>query len=141
MNKDLWGQIQEELQETIGKNNFTNWISPLKFSEVVDGVATFKVPTTFLGNYVSQNFGDIILFKLNSVDKSVTRISFIVSDSVLPKKSDAKSEVKFQSLPLIGLKLYLELLWTQGLLLIVLLLGNQMNWHMLRQEELRMALL
>ena len=94
MNKDLWGQIQEELQETIGKNNFTNWISPLKFSEVVDGVATFNVPTTFLGNYVSQNFGDIILFKLNSVDKSVTRISFKVSDSVLPKKSDAKSEVK-----------------------------------------------
>ena len=94
MNKDLWGQIQEELQETIGKNNFTNWISPLKFSEVVDGVATFKVPTTFLGNYVSQNFGDIILFKLNSVDKGVTRISFKVSDSVLPKKSDAKSEVK-----------------------------------------------
>ena len=94
MNNDLWGQIQEELQETIGKNNFTNWISPLKFSEVVDGVATFKVPTTFLGNYVSQNFGDIILFKLNSVDKSVTRISFKVSDSVLPKKSDAKSEVK-----------------------------------------------
>ena len=94
MNNDLWGQIQEELQETIGKNNFTNWISPLKFSEVVDGVATFNVPTTFLGNYVSQNFGDIILFKLNSVDKGVTRISFKVSDSVLPKKSDAKSEVK-----------------------------------------------
>ena len=41
MNNDLWGQIQEELQETLGKNNFTNWISPLKFSEVGDGVATF----------------------------------------------------------------------------------------------------
>ena len=47
MNKDLWGKIQEELQETIGKNNFTNWISPLDFSEVVDGVAVFYVPTTF----------------------------------------------------------------------------------------------
>ena len=55
MTKDLWGQIQEELQETIGKNNFTNWISPLEFSDVVDGVANFKVPTTFLGNYVSQS--------------------------------------------------------------------------------------
>ena len=94
MNNDLWGQIQEELQETIGKNNFTNWISPLKFSEVVDGVATFKVPTTFLGNYVSQNFGDIILFKLNSVDKGITRISFKVSDAVSPKKSAAKNELK-----------------------------------------------
>ncbi len=94
MNTDLWGQIQEELQETIGKNNFTNWISPLKFAEVVDGVATFKVPTTFLGNYVSQNFADIILFKLNSVDKSITRISFKVSDTVSPKKSEAKHELK-----------------------------------------------
>ena len=77
MNNDLWGQIQEELQETIGKNNFTNWISPLKFSEVVDGVATFKVPTTFLGNYVSQNIIDldapkdlkISLYSGSSVDK------------------------------------------------------------------------
>ena len=94
MNNDLWGQIQEELQETIGKNNFTNWISPLKFSEVVDGVATFKVPTTFLGNYVSQNFGDIILFKLNSIDKGITRISFKVSDIISPKKSEAKNELK-----------------------------------------------
>ena len=94
MNNDLWGQILEELQETFGKNNFTNWISPLKFSEVVDGVATFKVPTTFLGNYVSQNFGDIILFKLNSVDKGITRISFKVSDTVAPIKSEAKNELK-----------------------------------------------
>ena len=94
MNNDLWGQIQEELQETIGKNNFTNWISPINFSDVVDGVATFKVPTTFLGNYVSQNFGDIILSKLNSVDKGITRISFKASDTVSPKKSEAMNELK-----------------------------------------------
>ena len=92
MNKDFWGKIQEELQETIGKNNFTNWISPLEFSEVIDGVATFNVPTTFLGNYVSQNFGDIILFKLNNLDKGITRVAFKVNTDHLTKKSNSKNE-------------------------------------------------
>ena len=92
MNKDFWGKIQEELQETIGKNNFTNWISPLEFSEVIDGVATFNVPTTFLGNYVSQNFGDIILFKLNNLDKGITRVAFKVNTDDLTKKSIPKNE-------------------------------------------------
>ena len=94
MNKDFWGKIQEELQETIGKNNFTNWISPLEFSEVTDGVATFNVPTTFLGNYVSQNFGDIILFKLNNLDKGITRVAFKVNSDDLTKKSNSKNEDK-----------------------------------------------
>ena len=92
MNKDFWGKIQEELQETIGKNNFTNWISPLEFSEVTDGVATFNVPTTFLGNYVSQNFGDIILFKLNNLDKGITRVAFQVNTDDVAKKSNSKNE-------------------------------------------------
>ena len=94
MNKDLWGKIQEELQETIGKNNFTNWISPLEFSEVDDGVAVFCVPTTFLGNYVSQNFSEAILFKLNGIDKSINRVSFKVNTDDLTKKSVKKNEVK-----------------------------------------------
>ena len=94
MNKDFWGKIQQELQETIGKNNFTNWISPLEFSEVIDGVAVFKVPTTFLGNYVSQNFGDIILFKLNNIDRCITRISFKVNTDDLTKKSNLENEKK-----------------------------------------------
>ena len=94
MNKDLWEKIQGELQETIGINNFTNWISPLEFSEVVDGVAVFCVPTTFLGNYVSQNFSEAILFKLNGIDKSINRVSFKVNTDDLIKKSVKKNEVK-----------------------------------------------
>ena len=101
MNRDFWGKIQEELQETIGKNNFTNWISPLEFSEVIDGVATFNVPTTFLGNYVSQNFGDIILFKLNNLDKGITRVAFKVNTDHLTKKSNSKNEERVSRLSLI----------------------------------------
>ena len=57
-NKD-WSQLQQRLSKTVGEHNFSNWVVPLKFSSVEDGIAIFHVPTNFLGNYVSQNFGDL----------------------------------------------------------------------------------
>ncbi len=63
---------------TVGKNNYTNWIEPLEFSDISEGVATFHVPTNFLGNYVAQNFGELILHQLSEAGQSVRRVSFRV---------------------------------------------------------------
>jgi len=79
MTKEQWGLLKQELLNTIGKSNFTNWIEPLELSEVSDGVVTFKVPTTFIGNYVSRNFGDLILFQVNSLVPDVRRVHFQVA--------------------------------------------------------------
>ncbi len=76
-NKD-WSQLQQRLSKTVGEHNFSNWIVPLKFSSVEDGIAIFHVPTNFLGNYVSQNFGDLLLYHLSKVDDDIRRISFEV---------------------------------------------------------------
>ena len=76
MIKKNWSILQNELRETVGENNFSNWIAPLQFSKVEDGVAIFEVPNTFLGNYVSQNFGDLLLYHVRRLDNEVQRISF-----------------------------------------------------------------
>jgi chromosomal replication initiator protein len=78
MTQDKWGQLRQRLLKTVGKNNYTTWIEPLKFSRLEDGVATFHVPTNFIGNYVSQNFADLILYELNSSGADVSRVSFSV---------------------------------------------------------------
>lgn len=78
MTNESWGVIREELLKTVGKNNYTNWIEPLEFSELEDGVATFLVPTHFMGTWVSRNFGDQILQQLNSSGERVSRIEFAV---------------------------------------------------------------
>jgi chromosomal replication initiator protein len=78
MTNELWGQIREELLQTVGKNNYVNWIEPLEFSELRDGVATFHVPTHFMGNWVSRNFGDAIHHVLVQSGQKVTRIAFSV---------------------------------------------------------------
>ena len=62
----------------------------MEFSELEGGVATFHVPTSFIGNWVSRNFGDQILNSLTSAGQKVARIEFLVPAS----KKSAKPEKK-----------------------------------------------
>ncbi len=78
MTNESWGQIRENLRKTVGKNNYVNWIEPLEFDTLDDGVATFLVPTNFMGNWVSRNFGEHILHQLSEAGESVTRVQFSV---------------------------------------------------------------
>ena len=78
MTNETWGQIREDLLSAVGKNNYVNWIEPLEFSNLNGGVATFLVPTTFMGNWVSRNFGDHIKNCLSSAGEDVARIEFSV---------------------------------------------------------------
>jgi chromosomal replication initiator protein len=79
MTRDQWGQVQEELCKTVGQNNYKTWIEPLELSTVEGGTASFDAPTAFLGNYVSQHFGEQILFQLSKVDPDVCRLKFGVA--------------------------------------------------------------
>ncbi|OED48512.1 chromosomal replication initiation protein DnaA [Rhodobacteraceae bacterium (ex Bugula neritina AB1)] len=79
MTEEKWGQLRNRLLNTVGQNNFTTWIEPLEFDAVDGGVAVFKVPTNFMGNYVSQNFADLILHELTMSGEQVQRLAFRVA--------------------------------------------------------------
>ena len=79
MTQEKWGQLRKKLLKTVGQNNYTTWIEPLEFARLQDGVAMFNVPTNFMGNYVSQNFADLILYELNTAGAKVQRIAFQVA--------------------------------------------------------------
>jgi len=78
MNKDAWRRLRDELISSVGKNNFVNWIEPLEFSRVENGIVTFFVPTNFMGDWVQRNFGDEILQLFASNGKDVSRVQFLV---------------------------------------------------------------
>ncbi len=78
MTDEQWGQLQDNLLKAVGKNNFTSWIEPLEFDSLSNGLATIAVPTTFLGNYVKQNFGDQILYQMMGMGLDVARVRFMV---------------------------------------------------------------
>ncbi|MEH6836955.1 DnaA N-terminal domain-containing protein, partial [Falsihalocynthiibacter arcticus] len=79
MTNETWGTVRNELQKTVGQSNFTNWIEPLEFSSLKDGIAVFAVPTSFMGNWVSRNFGDQIKHLLNEAGAAVSRLEFAVA--------------------------------------------------------------
>lgn len=93
MANDTWGQLSQRLLKTVGQNNYTTWIEPLRFVQVEDGVALFHVPTNFMGNYVSQNFADLILYELNQEGHSVQRVAFKVATNMPMRPAVSKPVV------------------------------------------------
>ena len=87
MTQDKWGSVRQRLLKTVGQNNYTTWIEPLELQNLNDGIAVFSVPTNFMGNYVGQNFSDLILHELNMSGEHVQRLAFnvAVNSSVRPK--------------------------------------------------------
>ena len=82
MTKEKWGQLRQRLLKTVGQSNYTNWIEPIEYHSTQDGVTTLEVPTNFLGNYVSQNFAELILHEIRSADPEVRRLRFSVPEHV-----------------------------------------------------------
>ena len=79
MTDETWGTVLETLRDQLGANTFSNWIEPLSFSDVTDGVATFHVPTNFMGNYVAQNYSEQIVYLMNRSGAEVSRAKFAVA--------------------------------------------------------------
>ncbi len=89
MTKDEWSGVKDAIKSSIGSHNYKNWVEPLELSEIKDGVAIFNVPTSFLGNYVSQNFGELIRYQLEQVNPNIRRVHFEVSTKALTPKASA----------------------------------------------------
>ena len=102
MTDEKWGQVRVNLVKTVGQNNYKNWIEPLEFSELQDGIATFFVPTNFMGNYVSQNFGDQILYQLTTAGEVVQRVVFQVPANQTTKPQSVKPAVAAVAKPVRG---------------------------------------
>ena len=84
MTNDIWAKVLGALKGTVGASNYSSWIAPLEFAQLSSGVATFDVPTNFIGNYVSQNFGDQIIYQMNKAGEEVQRLQFRVPSQSRP---------------------------------------------------------
>ena len=109
MTNENWGEVRETLRGSIGASNYANWIEPLEFSGLTDGVVTFNVPTNFIGNYVSQHYGEQIVYLLGRAGAEVRRLKFSVAGSnarpaparpLLSKRADTTDGEKLPGSPL-----------------------------------------
>ena len=98
MDDRKWTKLKISLKKSIGENNFNNWLSPIEFSHIEEDVVIFTVPTNFLGNYVSQNFGEIIVAQISSEVNKINRIRFEVdskSNNLASSQPSAPAHISF----------------------------------------------
>lgn len=101
MTNDIWAKVLSTLKGALGANSYSSWIEPLEFTQLSEGVAIFDVPTNFIGNYVSQNFGDQIIYHLNKAGEDVQRLQFRVPKqartAVTPNTAKKSTQTKTDS--------------------------------------------
>ncbi len=92
MTNEIWGRVQKDIAESVGKDNYTTWIAPLTLSKIEAGVATLHAPTQFFGNWVQRNYGEAILGRIANADSSVVRVEFAVKKSAAPRAASTGSK-------------------------------------------------
>lgn len=78
MTDETWGRVCNELQKTVGQNNYTTWIAPLELIDLDDGIASFRAPTKFMRDWVSRNFAEPILSELRRAGVTAERVEISV---------------------------------------------------------------
>ncbi len=79
MSKEIWDSVKADLRKLVGDHNYRNWIEPLNFLSVDQGVAMFSTPTAFLGNWASRNYGEAIIAGFVDRGAPVNRLDFQIA--------------------------------------------------------------
>lgn len=79
MTNAAWSDVQSNLRDLIGENNFITWIAPLEFSRVDGNVAHLSAPTGFVANWVNRNYSEQILRALSAQQIAADRIEIAVA--------------------------------------------------------------
>lgn len=74
---DAWQRARSELRSRLGKDAYQNWIDPLVCTGADQGIVQFAVPTSFIGTWVSRNYGEAICKLLIEGGVAVSRLEFV----------------------------------------------------------------
>ena len=99
MGQNLWGDVRDGLADDIGISAVKTWIEPLDFRGCENGVAYLTAPTSFIGNWVAQHYGERIRHLLRESGTDVTRLDFSVAPKARPADTAPTAPAPVQSEP------------------------------------------
>jgi chromosomal replication initiator protein len=84
-----WESINAELHEMFGDAIYRNWLMPLRFASVANGVAVLAAPTRFVREWVVANYLQKIKELFQQYDSSVYAVEVVVRVSDAADESQA----------------------------------------------------
>lgn len=87
--ENLWQSVLAQIQLDISPANFATWFANTKILSFEDGIISVATPNSFSKEWLEQKYGKDILKILQSLDKNIKAVSFVV-DPRKTKKAPGK---------------------------------------------------
>ena len=71
-----WKKVRSELKSKLGQDIYKNWIEVLSLVIVKNNVAHFKVPSSFIANWIERNYRDQIIESFNKEEIFIKNLLF-----------------------------------------------------------------
>jgi chromosomal replication initiator protein len=82
MGADLWEGSLRILRDSVDKKTFESWLTWTRFGSYENGHLVVFVPNAFTGNWISEQFSDLISSTVLSLADDFKQISFVPDESL-----------------------------------------------------------
>lgn len=101
-NKKLWDSVLVEMELSLSKPNFNTWFKNTFVLKQEDGAIYLSVPNTFVQDWLSNKFHNLILKTLRGLSPSIQSLHYIIS------KEDAQLKQVIEKAPQINKELPIQ---------------------------------
>lgn len=94
--KQIWGEVQETIKNTVGVDVYKSWIAKLKFVKTLENVVYFTASSNFIKDTVLSRYSSIIINSFNSHGMNIRVLSIDVvqnDETELLNKNESQSAV------------------------------------------------
>jgi len=106
-NKKLWDSVLVEMELSLSKPNFNTWFKDTYVLKQEDGAVYLSVPNTFVQDWLSNKFHNLILKALRSLSGTIQSLHYVISKEeagekqqavILTNKTPATTELPMQDI-------------------------------------------
>ncbi len=100
-NKKLWDSVLVEMELALSKPNFNTWFKDTYIFKLEDGCVYLSVPNTFVQDWLSNKFHNLILKSLRNLSSHIQSLHYVISkDDGKLKQTLEKSTPITKELPI-----------------------------------------
>lgn len=88
-NKKLWDSVLVEMELNLSKPNFNTWFKDTSIVRQDDGAIYLGVPNTFVQDWLSSKFHNLILKSLRRLSGNIQSLHYIINKEELKQKQEA----------------------------------------------------
>lgn len=91
--KELWNNVLTEIETSVSKANFTTWFKETKISGFENGIIYLSVPNTFVQEWLTKKFHQLILKFLRQSSESVHALEYVIKEESKQKNQYVPTKI------------------------------------------------